>query len=122
MANGRVRRGWLGLAGQHRPLGRDLVRRLELWRLRVPGSAAARSNPEGYSGVEITGFDERGPAARSGLRIGDVVVGMGDGPVESADDLHRALQKWPIVDALKLRVVRDGALVDVEVTPIEGPS
>jgi S1-C subfamily serine protease len=107
MANGRVRRGWLGIAGQHRPLGRDLVRKLELTH---------------STGVEITGFDERGPATRSGLRVGDIVVGVGDGRVESADDLHRVLQKWPIVGPLKLRVVRGAVIVDVEVTPVEGPS
>jgi S1-C subfamily serine protease len=106
MANGRVRRGWLGIAGQNRPLARDLARKLEL------GHAA---------GVEITGFDERGPAAKSGLKVGDILVGVGNAPVESADDLHRALQKWPI-EALKLRVARGGALVHIDVTPLEQPA
>jgi S1-C subfamily serine protease len=107
MANGRVRRGWLGIAAQHRPIGRDLARRLEL------ANAA---------GVEITGFDDRGPAARSGLQVGDVVVRIGERPVESADDLHRALQRWPVVDALHLTVIRAGALTRVHVTPIESPA
>jgi S1-C subfamily serine protease len=115
MANGRVRRGWLGIAGHNRPLPRDLLRRLEL------GNT---------SGVEVTGFDERGPAKKSGLRVGDIIVGVGDGDgrsdqkVESADDLHRVLtvqKKWPIEDALALRVVRAGALVHVDVTPVEAP-
>jgi S1-C subfamily serine protease len=113
MANGRVRRGWLGIAGHNRPLPRELLRRLEL---------------ENSSGVEITGFDERGPAKRSGLRVGDIIVGVGSAEhqkVESADDLHRLLtaqKKWPIEDALALRVVRAGALVGVDVTPVEAPA
>jgi S1-C subfamily serine protease len=106
MRSGRVRRGWLGIAAENRPLERGLMRRL--------GFTHA-------SGVEITGFDERGPAASSGLRRGDVVVGIGEGTVESVDDIHRALQKWPIEGPLKLRVVRDRALVEVEVTPAEAP-
>jgi S1-C subfamily serine protease len=106
MRSGRVRRGWLGIAGQNRPLERGLMRRLGL---------------DHASGVEISGFDERGPAARSGLRLGDVVVGIGDGLVKSVDDIHRALQKWPVEGPLRLRVLRDRALADVEVTPGEAP-
>jgi S1-C subfamily serine protease len=107
ITSGRVRRGWLGIAGQNRPLGRDLVRRLGL---------------DHASGVEVSGFDERGPAARSGLKKGDVVVGIDALPVASVDDIHRALGKWPIVAPLRLRVVRERKLVDVDVTPVEAPT
>jgi S1-C subfamily serine protease len=107
MTTGRVRRGWLGIAGQNRPLGRELVRRLGLVR---------------SSGVEISGFDERGPAAHSGMRVGDIVVGVDGHEVANVDDIHRALQKWPIVNALKLRIVRDQGLVDIEVMPAEAPA
>ncbi|HEY4015365.1 MAG TPA: trypsin-like peptidase domain-containing protein [Polyangiaceae bacterium] len=107
MTSGRVRRGWLGIAGQNRPLGRDSMRRLGL---------------DQTAGVEVTGFDERGPAARSGMQQGDVVVSVDDRTVTHIDDLHRALQKWPIVAPLKLRVLRAGKLVDVEVTPLEAPA
>ena len=99
-----MRRGWLGIAGQNRPVPRDVTRRL--------GVAHG-------AGVEVTGFDERGPAARSGLRAGDVVVGIDDKPVASVDDIHRALArlKWPVAAALTLRVIRDQRLVEVPVTP-----
>jgi S1-C subfamily serine protease len=109
MSKGRVRRAWLGIAGQNRPVGRDLARKLGL---------AHRS------GVEVTGFDERGPAARSGLRTGDIVVALDDLRVASIDDIHRALQDRQRrgVDApFVLRVIRDHALVDVPSTAVEGP-
>jgi S1-C subfamily serine protease len=109
MTKGRVRRAWLGIAGQNRPVGRDLARKLGL---------AHRS------GVEVTGLDERGPAARSTLRVGDIVVGFDGGPVASIDDIHRALQDRQRrgVDApFVLRVIRDRALVDVPSTAVEGP-
>jgi S1-C subfamily serine protease len=105
MTSGRVRRGWLGIAGQNRPLHKELARRLGL---------------EHTSGVEVTGFDERGPA-RSVLRKGDVVVGLDDRPVASVDDIHRALQKWPLAGPLRLRVLRDRQLVDVTVAAAEAP-
>jgi S1-C subfamily serine protease len=106
MTAGRVRRGWLGIAGQNRPIDRDRARRL--------GLAHA-------SGVEITGFDARGPASSSGLRAGDVVIGLDAGPVKSVDDLHRALQVWPPPAPLRLRVIRGTQIVDVEVTPVQSP-
>jgi S1-C subfamily serine protease len=106
MTRGRVQRGWLGIAGQNRPVPREVARSL--------GLAHA-------SGVEVTGFDERGPAGKSALRAGDVVVGLDDRPVASVDDIHRVLQKWPEAQSATLRVVRGKILVDVEVTPAPSP-
>ncbi|MGH7434970.1 MAG: PDZ domain-containing protein, partial [Polyangiaceae bacterium] len=74
------------------------------------------------TGVEVTGLDERGPSSASGMKAGDVIVGLDEGLVVSIDDLHRALQKWPIERALKLRVLREGKVVEVEVTPAEAPA
>jgi S1-C subfamily serine protease len=106
MTRGRVQRGWLGIAGQNRPVPREVARSL--------GLAHA-------SGVEVTGVDERGPAGKSALRAGDVVVGLDDRPVASVDDIHRVLQKWPEAQSATLRVVRGKILVDVEVTPAPSP-
>ncbi len=108
LTSGRVRRGWLGIAGQNRPIPRDRARKLGI---------------EHASGVEVTGFDERGPAARSGLRAGDLVVGIDEAPVADVDDIHRALArlKWPLTSALSLRVVRGDRVVDVALTPAEAP-
>jgi len=106
LTTGRVRRGWLGIAGQNRPIPRDLARKLGIGH---------------SSGVEVTGFDARGPAATSGLRAGDLVVEIDDKPVASVDDIHRALTrlKWPLTAALGLRVVRGAQVIDVAVTPAE---
>ena len=106
MTRGRVQRGWLGIAGQNRPVPREVARAL--------GLAHA-------SGVEVTGFDERGPAGKSALRVGDVVVGLDDRAVANVDDIHRVLQKWPEARSATLRVVRGKILVDVEVTPAPSP-
>ncbi|HEX3770239.1 MAG TPA: trypsin-like peptidase domain-containing protein [Polyangiaceae bacterium] len=106
LTSGRVRRGWLGIAGQNRPIPRDLARRLG-----VPHA----------SGVEVTGFDDRGPASKSGLRAGDVVVGIDGKPVASVDDIHRALTRlrWPLATPVVLRVLRGAEILDVAVTPAE---
>jgi S1-C subfamily serine protease len=109
LTSGRVRRGWLGIGGQNRPVPRDVTRKL----------GVAHS-----SGVEVTGFDDRGPAKTAGLQVGDVVVGIDDKPVASVDDIHRALArlKWPLSAALRLKVIRGRQkLVDVTVMPAEAP-
>ncbi len=110
MSVGRVRRGWLGISGQNRPLARDLARRLGI---------------ANETCVEVSGFDRRGPAEAAGLRQGDLLVGLDGGPVASVDDLHRALSRWPLpaqAKALTLKVVRDRKLLDVEVSPTEAPA
>jgi S1-C subfamily serine protease len=106
LTSGRVRRGWLGIAGQNRPVPRDVMRRLGL---------------EHASGVEVTGFDDRGPAKTSGLEVGDVVVGVDGQPVASVDDIHRALArvKWPLAIAIHLKVIRRQQLGEVDVIPVE---
>jgi S1-C subfamily serine protease len=106
MTGGRVRRGWLGIAGQNRPLPRELARPLGVDHL---------------TGVEVTGLDEKGPALRAGMKPGDIVVVLDGAPVKNIDDLHRALQRWPIERELKLRVIRERKLVDLDVMPQEAP-
>ena len=57
----------------------------------------------------------------SALRKGDVVVGIDGRVVRSVDDIHRALQRWPIVAPLSVKVLRERALVDLELRPVEAP-
>ncbi|HLY37890.1 MAG TPA: trypsin-like peptidase domain-containing protein [Candidatus Binatia bacterium] len=104
MSVGRVRRGWLGIAGQDRPLERGLARRLGL---------AERS------GVEVLRVDRDGPAAAAGIVQGDVIVGFAGQPARTVDDIHRALNRWPIEGAVEVRLLRDGALRSVVVSPRE---
>jgi S1-C subfamily serine protease len=106
MTVGRVRRGWLGIAGQNRPLPRDLARRLEL---------------ASEGGVEVMSFDARGPAAAAGLREGDVIVRLGEQPIGTVDDIHRVLNAPRSGEALSVKVLRQGKLVDLGVTPAEAP-
>jgi S1-C subfamily serine protease len=106
MMAGRVRRGWLGIAVQNRPLERGLARRLALAQ---------------ESAVEVTSLDRIGPAADAGLAEGDVVVAFDGQPTRSVDDLHRALNRWPIAGPIAVSVVRDGALRTLDVTPREAP-
>jgi S1-C subfamily serine protease len=100
LAHGKVRRGYLGIAGGQRPLSRRTVRFFDLNR---------------ESGVEVVSVEPRGPAGEAGIRAGDVVVSMNGRPVESVDDLHRLLSEVAAGDAARLDVLRgiDRKIVEV---------
>ena len=71
---GRVQRGWLGL--ESRDLTADLADSLNL-----PVKA----------GALVTGVLQDGPAAKGGIRPGDVVVRIGETPVANGSDLLAAV-------------------------------
>ncbi len=102
---GRVRRGYLGLAGQVRPLPKRLARRLEL---------------VADTGVQVMQVEPGKPAARGGLLPGDVIVALDGKAVRNVDEVHRLLDAASIDRKLPVRVVRGNHVVDLEVTPAEG--
>jgi len=104
LTQGRVRRGYLGLVGFRRKLDRRLVRFYKL------GSDY---------GLEVASLDPLGPAKRSGLLPGDIIVSAGGGEVASVDDLFKLLADWPIGRPLPLVLIRLKNRMEVEVTPAE---
>lgn len=53
------------------------------------------------------------PAARAGLRSGDVIVALGGQPIAKAQDVHRLVQEMPKGLDLSLTYVRAGQAQDV---------
>jgi S1-C subfamily serine protease len=74
--DGRIRRSYIGVAGQTVPIPRALARHHQL----------AVS-----SGVLVESVEPKSPAAAGGLREGDVIFRCGDEPVTAVADLHRQL-------------------------------
>src|SRR5881396_2428891 len=74
--DGKIRRGYIGVAGQNVPLHRRLVRAHEL---PVAG------------GIFVVSIEPNSPAQRAGLREGDIIAGFADHPVADIDALHRIL-------------------------------
>ncbi len=100
----RERRAHLGVAGRTQPLDRRLVRAHAL---------------EAATGVLVSGVDAGSPAARAGLRDGDVLVGLDGEPVDSVDRLHQRLDGSRIGRQCMLRVLRGAALLYLAVTPVQ---
>ena len=71
---------------------------------------------ESSRGALIADVDQGSPAARAGLRPGDVIVRVGREPIASATDAQRELTKVPSRGTAFLRVLRDGQETFVSVT------
>jgi len=104
LRHGRVRRGSLGVVAQQAPIPREIARALGL------------SQP---FGVFVAGLEPSGPAAKGGVRDGDLLIAAGSRPLTGLDDLLRALGPDSIDQPLALTLVRNGHRVEVSVTPKE---
>ncbi|HET9974799.1 MAG TPA: trypsin-like peptidase domain-containing protein [Streptosporangiaceae bacterium] len=102
MRDGRVRRAYLGLAMIPGPVPAQ-------WRDRLGRS----------KGLLVAQVVPNGPAARAGLRQGDLLLTVGGKPVAVSQDLQRLMFSEAIGRPLAITVMRNGALVDVIAEPSE---
>ena len=102
LAEGRVRRAYLGVAGTPAPL---------------PPVIAERTGQR--LALRIVEVVPDGPAARAGILVGDLLLTAGGETVASAQALQHLMLADAIGRPLPITVVRHGALVDVIATPVE---
>jgi S1-C subfamily serine protease len=101
--DGRIRRAYLGVAGQTVPLPRRLVH-----------DYALRD-----TGVFVVSVEPDSPAGTSGLRDGDLIVSLDDHSVSGIDELHRVLTEDRIGEPLRLGILRGAARRSLTVVPTE---
>ncbi|MEO5687870.1 MAG: trypsin-like peptidase domain-containing protein [Burkholderiaceae bacterium] len=91
LQHGRVRRGYLGVAGQTQDLHRRVVLAYEL-----PNA----------SGVRVMSVEPGSPAASVGVREGDLIVGLDGVAIASVDALHQTLDASRVNRDCVLKVIR----------------
>jgi S1-C subfamily serine protease len=74
--DGKIRRGYIGVAGQNAPLHRVLVRGHHL---------------PAVTGIFVVSIEPDSPAQHAGVQDGDMIVAFADHPVPDIDALHRIL-------------------------------
>jgi S1-C subfamily serine protease len=100
LRDGRVRRGYLGIAGQDVPLLRRVTRFHRL---------------DQASAVLVISLEPDGPAIAAGLRDGDLIVSFEDVRVENLDDLHRLLTEARIGTTARIGVLRGTGRLNLQV-------
>src|SRR3954469_8023687 len=105
--DGRIRRSYIGVAGQTVPIPRSIARANQL---------------AVTSGVFVVSVEPKSPAATAGPHDGDVVLACGARPVTGVDDLHRLLTDARIGAATAMTILRCGARRQLTLIPAEKPS
>lgn len=101
---GRVRRSYVGIAGQTAPIHARLRRHFRLTQDR---------------GVLVVGVEPGSPARRAGLREGDLIITYKDQPIASSDDLLRKLVGTEIGVTSVITILRQANKLDLILTPQE---
>jgi S1-C subfamily serine protease len=102
--DGRIRRGYIGVAGQNVPIHRRIVR---FYGLPLE------------TGVLVVSVEKNSPAERAGLREGDLIVLFNDHPVGSVHHLHKVLVGEQIGVSAKLIVIRHTERLELPILPAE---
>lgn len=100
--DGRIRRSYLGVAGQNVPLHRRVVR--------YHGLTVE-------SAIFVASIEAGSPAEKGGLRDGDLIVAYGDKPIAGIDDLHRLLTEEQAGASATLGILRGTERHEIVVTP-----
>jgi len=102
--DGRIRRSYIGVAGQNVPLPRRVVRFYNL---------------EVEHGILVVQMDDDSPARRSGLQEGDVIIGFAGQPIAGIDELHKLLTEERMGASAPLEVIRRTERLTLKITPRE---
>ncbi|HTO81382.1 MAG TPA: trypsin-like peptidase domain-containing protein [Methylomirabilota bacterium] len=105
--HGKVRRSYIGVAGQTTPLPRRVVRHHGL---------------VAESGARVMSIAAGSPAAAAGIEVGDVIVALAGTPVTGVDTLHRLLTADRIGAAVELNVLRLTQKLAIAIVPAARPA
>jgi S1-C subfamily serine protease len=100
--DGRIRRGYIGVAGQNVPLPRRVAR---------------FHNLDIESGILVVSVEEKSPAERAGLREGDVILAFDGQPTAGIDELHKLLTETRVGVSTALTLLRGVEVIHVPIIP-----
>jgi S1-C subfamily serine protease len=101
LADGRIRRGYLGLGLQALRLDEALTQ--------------AHALPD-RRGIMVVSLDPTGPARTAGVHVGDIIVGLNGQSVPGVRSLHARLTPESIGTSAELKIVRAGQIATANVT------
>jgi S1-C subfamily serine protease len=102
--NGRVKRGYLGIAGQF---------------MQIPLRVIHYNKLKSGSGVKVENLRKQRNIANQALKQGDIIVEFNGSPVQGIDSLQRFLSEGTIGKKATLGILRRGYKQEIEVIPGE---
>ena len=105
--DGKIRRSYIGVAGQNVPMHRRIVR---FYNLPLE------------TGVLVVSVEKESPAQFAGLREGDLIIAFNEQPIGSIHELHKMLMGEQIGVEAKLQIIRHTERLVLAITPAESPS
>jgi serine protease Do len=89
--------------------------------LDITPERARMLNLKDVRGAEVARVDENGPAAKAGIKQGDIILEYNGTPLEGMEQLIRMVRETPPGRSIKVVVWRNGATQDIAVTVGERP-
>jgi S1-C subfamily serine protease len=102
--DGKIRRSYIGVAGQNVPIHRRVVRFYNL-----PREAA----------VLVVSVEKESPAAKAGLREDDLIIAFDGEPIGSIHELHKRLMAEQIGVESKIVIIRHTEKLELLIVPEE---
>lgn len=104
LKDGKIRRSYIGVAGQNVNLRREIVRYYDL---------------KQENGILVVSMEEESPARKSGLREGDIIIGLSENKVSGIDELHKLLTEQRLGQQENLTIIRGNERLTLQVVPAE---
>jgi S1-C subfamily serine protease len=102
--DGRIRRSYIGLAGQNVPLRRQIARYYDL---------------PNENGILVVSTDDDSPAKKAGLEPGDIIIAFAGERIEGIDELHRLLTEERVGEQQPIMIIRGNQKLEVGIIPLE---
>ena len=102
--DGRIRRSFIGMAGQNVPILRKITHHYGL---------------TNRNGILVISMDDNGPAKRAGLVEGDIIYSFAGETVEGIDELHRLLTEERVGREVSIGVIRGARKLETGIVPLE---
>ncbi len=104
LREGKVRRSFIGIAGQNVRMHRRLVKKHQL---------------ESDAGILATSVEAEGPADNAGVRSGDVIIEFAGQSLNGIDDLHRLLTAEKAGKRVPITIIRKSEKINLAIRPAE---
>ena len=105
--DGRIRRSYIGVAGQNVPIHRRITR---FYNLPLE------------TGVLVVSVEKNSPAGKAGLLEGDVIIAFNEKPIGNIHELHKILMGDQIGVQSQITIIRHTDKLVFSILPVESPS